>query len=428
MTPLLEKLSFESTITVMSRNKTIRVFEHQRIRYGERYNGVLFNKAHWEALVHYNEEHDNRFFSPVYKGIKFSQYVGVMQVGKLTIEILPKADKPGKEDEAAKQQWHEVLFQMLRVCKYLRLENSSEADLRLRNWSLQDIYFSMFLTEVEQILHRGLMKQYRKVEGNRTALKGSFQFQQHIAQNLVHRERFYVRHQVYDQVHLLHQLLFKTLQLFPDLTLNPSLTDQAGRLLLLFPEMPDLKVTEKTFSSITYGRKNEHYRRAIDLSRMILLNYSPDLRGGANNVLAILFDMNELFEEYIYQQLRRAAPLDMRVRRQVPRYFWENRRVKPDIVVEYKDETIVLDTKWKVLRRLRPDDADLKQMYVYHRYFGASRTILLYPKVYEVDDFFGWFREPDESLGCRLAFLEVVDGEGGLNGKIGCQVLELWKH
>jgi len=158
---------------------------------------------------------------------------------------------------------------------------------------------------------------------------------------------------------------------------------------------------------------------------MILLNYSPDLRGGANNVLAILFDMNELFEEYIYQQLRRAAPPGMRVRRQVPRYFWENRRVKPDIVVEYQNETIVLDTKWKILRSPKPDDADLKQMYVYHRYFGASRTLLLYPKVYEMKDFSGWFREPDRELGCRLAFLKVVDGVGQLNRGIGIELLSL---
>ncbi|MDV7401539.1 hypothetical protein RZS08_59525, partial [Arthrospira platensis SPKY1] len=77
----------------------------------------------------YNQEHDNRFFTVIHQGIQFKQYVGVIQVGGLTIEVLPKADQHHFE-QADKDQWHNVLFQMLRVCKRIRLEGSSDADLR----------------------------------------------------------------------------------------------------------------------------------------------------------------------------------------------------------------------------------------------------------------------------------------------------------
>lgn len=410
----------------MARPKTIRVFEHQRLRYGDTFaDGAAFSRANWEALVRYNEQHGNRFFTPIYRGIQFSQYVGVIQVGGLTIEVLPKADRPENPagDAAIQQCWHDALLQMLRYCQHLRLENAGDADLRLRHWSLQDLYLDMFLTETEHILHRGLTRQYRREEGNRKALKGSLQFSHHLTRNMIHRERFFVRHQVYDRQHLLHQLLYKTLRLIPEISLNSDLTDRVGRLLFAFPEMPDLSVTEKTFAGITYDRKTEHYRRALELARLILLYYSPDIRGGANNVLAILFDMNELFEEYVYQSLRRAAPPGMEVRRQVPRLFWESRRIKPDIVIRWQDRTVVLDTKWKVINSHQPADSDLKQMYVYHRYFDAPRTILLYPQVYPLEPKRGWFRK-EADLACEIGFVKVLNENRRLNRSVGEEIVK----
>ena len=73
---------------MQSRNN-ISVFEHQRLYVGE--NG--FKQTHLDALLKLNEYHDGNYFEPIAKGIKFNQYVGVIQVDGLTIEINPKADK-----------------------------------------------------------------------------------------------------------------------------------------------------------------------------------------------------------------------------------------------------------------------------------------------------------------------------------------------
>ena len=122
----------------------IQVFEHTALPVGGLFTSTLFDR-----LVQYNERNGNRFFNVGHNRIHFRNYVGVIQIGNLTIEILPKADKT-PESPAQKQKWQRALIDMLRQSGFIRLASVSDARLRLRSCSLLDIYFESFLTEVER--------------------------------------------------------------------------------------------------------------------------------------------------------------------------------------------------------------------------------------------------------------------------------------
>lgn len=74
----------------MQNKKFIQVFEHQKLKYNDSGD---FRKHHFDAMVKFNDQHQNKYFTIGHNGIVFKNYVGVVQIGGLTIEILPKADK-----------------------------------------------------------------------------------------------------------------------------------------------------------------------------------------------------------------------------------------------------------------------------------------------------------------------------------------------
>lgn len=360
--------------------KHITVFEHETVRFDKGEKKITKDQFH--ALEKYYGD-SVPFYSLCYNGVKFNEHVGVLQVGSTLIEVLPKADKQTNDEN----KWRNLLIGMLKAVGAFDIKQTSSSSLKIRPNTILDLYFEMFVKEVEYLLHTGLVKKYRKTESNAKALKGSLQFGKHIQQNITHQERFYVRHTSYDCEHLLHFIIYKTLKLLKQINTNAPLQSRIGSLLLYFPEMPDIKVTEATFSKLHFNRKTEGYKKAIEIARLILLQYHPDLSKGRNHVLALMFDMNDLWEQFVYVCLRKGnKDADIKIKAQTSKYFWRKKQhrattMRPDILIERSGEgnNIVLDTKWKNLYSNNPSSSDLRQMYVYHEYFNANKVALIYP-------------------------------------------------
>lgn len=258
-----------------------------------------------------------------------------------------------------KKVWRNVLLDILMEVGFLKTHVTSSSALEIRPNSILEAYFALFVAEVEGLLHRGLVKKYRAIEGNVTALKGSLKFGKHIQQNVTHQERFYTRHTIYDVEHLLHRS-YKAIGLIRRLSTQADLHGRIGALQLHFPDMPDLKVSEATFERVVYDRKTMPYKNAIDIAYLLLLNYHPDVKGGSKDVLAIMFDMNLLWEKFVYLSLARSKEPDWEVEEQVERDFWKKdknryyQQLKPDIVIKFGAQRFVLDTKWKNLNGSNP--------------------------------------------------------------------------
>jgi 5-methylcytosine-specific restriction enzyme subunit McrC len=329
-------------------------------------------------------------------------------------------------------------LQMLKACGHLKASSAGAANVKRQHLNLLEVYFELYLTEIEILIHRGLVKKYRKNTGNVKALKGKLEFAGNIRHNLVHKERFYTTHQVYDHDHLLHQTLAHALEILEQFSKGSYLFDRCKRVLLNFPDTTPLKVTKKQIEGIVLNRKTAPYNQALELARLIILNYSPDISTGREKMISLLFDMNRLWEEFILIQIRKElAGTSYSVKGQDSQTFIGSNYLKPDVVIQHDEDpkkVYIIDTKWKRPQNKSSSVSDLRQMYAYNRFWNAKKAMLLYPgesrnnsfKRFETEDF---FRDNDQTTAithlCKSGFVSVLDQDNKLSSTIGKQVLDL---
>lgn len=173
---------------------TVQVFEHTTVRVGEsmRTPGGAdreLTRAQHEALAAFSDATAAKYLSCGRHTVRFHSYVGLIQLGDLAIEILPKADKM---ELGGYGRWHRALLNMLRVVGDLGLEELDEAQLRTEPGRLFDLFIERFLGRCERLVYEGLAKGYRTEEENRTAFRGRLLVSEHVRRNAVNAARFYV--------------------------------------------------------------------------------------------------------------------------------------------------------------------------------------------------------------------------------------------
>ena len=357
-------------------NKQFTVYEHEKLYLGE--NGLT--KKQLEQLQVFHERGGHPYFSLGHKYVKFCEQVGVLQLADFSIEILPKADKSVDQNH-----WRKMLIDILRAVDSLPIQTPSSSQLKLKPNAILSLYFDLYIKELQYLLHRGLIKRYKKVERNQTALKGKLIFAKQLQKNICQQQRFYLRHSQYNKEHLIHQILYKALILLSKVNREANLKSKIGSLLLDFPPMPDLFISEASFQKISFHRNNEHYRRALAIARLLLLHYHPDLQRGQQEVLALMFDMNALWERFIFKSLKKQLGPTDRIWAEPRKKFWQfsdqNSSVymKPDIILQLNNKKYVLDCKWKRLDQFKPSPHDLRQLYVYLDYYEGQKAALIHP-------------------------------------------------
>lgn len=448
------------TILPITKNQSktqllIKIFEHQKLRLGKD-----FTQRHLDALAQFNDRHGQRYFKMIHKGIQFGSFVGVLQVGSITIEILPKADQRPQSSKS-EAGWRSILLEMLQITGNIPTFALTNAPLAIRKHTILEIYIAIFLNEVERVLQHGLLSQYSQQQQRTSSLKGQLIFPRQIITAVTKPSYFEVKSQQFSQQHWMHQLLLSALRSVKKMYIHPNLSKRS---LALFRQM-EIQVGNGVHSEDVNWHKHlaqnaalvipprfKHYKIALDLARLIVTHHSPDLQLGHLHITAILLDMNVLFERYVFETLKntlkngRYAGLNIQIKAQPSRIFWSAERettLRPDIFINVRPPSqpsynIVLDTKWKLLGNSNsPHTNDLKQMFVYGQYFNAAHTFLVYPNAETRSS-----KKSDKPLQgkfnkqmynettkqmttqtCQLIFVNAIKN-GQLNRSIGEDILE----
>jgi len=156
-----------------------------------------------------------------------------------------------------------------------------------------------------------------------------------------------------------------------------------------------------------------------------------------------MFDMNMLWEKFIYVSLRKYIPNGFTITDKTSKNFWQpdngnrNSKLRPDIVIknrnkntkENKDKIFVIDTKWKNLGNHNPSPDDLRQLYVYSKYYNAKRVALVYPGVENFIKKGTYYSENSDQLGeeeCSVISISVNKNIKQWQVDIKKQIIDNW--
>jgi 5-methylcytosine-specific restriction enzyme subunit McrC len=396
--------------------RTITVYEHAVLR-----TDVL-SRAEHKTLQEFHGAGDNfPYFTLVHNGVKFSSYVGVLRVGRLTIEILPKTDRHFTGTTGEEGFWRSRLLDMLRVAHDLPVHAPSTSHLRSRPNEVLHLYLEIFLRQLESLHRRGLHRAYHGERTNATSLSGRLLFSEQLRHNLVHKERFFVARDRYDFATPHNRILRMGLVLAAQLNERRDLSPRFASLLAAWPELEELPVNEAFFQRLRYDRATRDYRPVVAIARLLLLRHHPSLHDGNQELLALLFDANRLWETFLERTLRRYLP-HLRVTGQSSTAYWESDRhgastLRPDITIsdDSGNTLAILDAKWKVPSNERPSSGDLQQLYTYAHHLNAPKVALLYPATGARPKVRGQFLKSKggEGRACDVLFLTLAPGLSG---------------
>ncbi len=134
----------------------------------------------------------------------------------------------------------------------------------------------------------------------------------------------------------------------------------------------------------------------------------------------LLFDMNLLFESFVYDYLKKNNKFE-NIKNQDKEYHlaYENENekgkfaLKPDIVIN--DGKIIVDTKWKILTENKSNQgisqSDMYQLYAYgKKYQNCENLYLIYPKDEVIDGNLYHYYD-DKKLPLKILFFDVENLE-----------------
>lgn len=343
------------------------------------------------------------------------QWVGVVQVPGLQVEILPKVDAFGATSDEPFVRRN--LLYMLAVGGDVPVRARDVARLAARRAPLSETLAAIFADRLLRELLRGPQRAYLPREERMRTFKGKLLVAEHLRANAARRDRFYCRFDELTEDTPMNRIFKAACRALLAVALTPATQDLVRRALAVLDGVTDVAIQDVDFGTITIDRQNQRFEDVLRFCRLILSERSPTVEAGKAHAFSLLFDMNKVFERFVAAMLSRYVAPRLEGMRVLPqaksqqRHLMESKgrgvlRLEPDLLIERGDRRVVMDTKWSLLapsNRGRGGVArdHLYQLYAYARRYASPRSVLLYPY----------------AAGLTTQDFDVIDGDGALSGE-----------
>lgn len=318
--------------------------------------------------------------------VKFTQFCGVIQLGELTIEVLPKIARHERDVQLCRQ----VLVRLLQLTGSLPPHSVGEAALGQQRHALLDVFVEHFRSMIAQQMQPGLIRRYVPMQDELNTVRGRIDLVRQVRLNAFTPQRVQCRFDEFDTDNPYNQALRYVLGMLLQRTHHPAIKRGLNELLIHLAAVSDRAFTPEQVEALVFDRLNQRWQPVFQRCADFLRALHPNVTAGGMPALALLFDMNRLFEGYVTWQMRRTFR-DQKIQAQGPRrYLMTNKdgqevfQLRPDISVLNETQVVaIVDAKWKILspeeRKQGISAADLYQITAYAQRYQCRRLALVYP-------------------------------------------------
>jgi 5-methylcytosine-specific restriction enzyme subunit McrC len=344
------------------------------------------------------------------KVIQADQRVGVIRLGSRTIQVLPKiyrSEETTEEATRAHEATHNLLY-LLAYAGQLPIREYTLAPLLKRGNDWFEILTRLFASHLLEEWQRGAYRNYRIVEDDLSVLKGKWRIVDQLRRPL-RQHIFAVAYDEFTADNSLNRIFRFVTERLWHLTRDNSNHQMLGELRQWLEEvrlLPHMTVAEASTSILT--RLNQRYAPLLNLARLFLEGGSLQLAAQDFTTFSFVFDMNQLFEAFIvnfirrhrseiFQEMPALQDCDLLLQSHGTSFYLAHREtsqpvflLKPDLAFrsQAKQFPLLIDTKYKRLDntdlKLGISQADFYQMYAYARRYDCPRVLLLYPQTTEM--------------------------------------------
>lgn len=396
----------------------LSVLEHEKIYIGNErdVSKKQISKEDVEAIRKIDIKNKN-IFKWGSRYITPQQWVGVISLPGLSLEILPKIF--GSYDEV---EIKEILLYMIKVAHNIPTRKNINAKVNLSKNGLVEILIASYLEKIEYYIREGFLPSYQKVVKNITTIKGSIVFSQHINKNIMNPTRFICKYSKLDIDNDVNKLIKHTMVKMKRMSKDFSNISRLNRALIYFDEISEISEYQLSNINIQITSNNSRIKEIVEYSNIFLDGYAISLSSGSKFVSSMLFDMNKIFEVFIYKSYKKL--LGSRVLYQYRKNYLvsdmagirKKIRLEPDILINTdKGVSMVVDTKWKVIKSFAKE-SDIYQMNAYVSAIPkVNIAVLMYPKTTTTHSVVGDYKfiniSKDKELKIRAVDLSIVRDE-----------------
>jgi 5-methylcytosine-specific restriction enzyme subunit McrC len=179
--------------------------------------------------------------------------------------------------------------------------------------SLVEALVPIFAHHLERALRRGVLQGYRTEEDALMAVRGRIRFDDQVRRRFGIPLPVEVRFDDFTEDILENRLLKAALATLGRLRLRSEASRQTLRRFNHVLELVSVQAYQpRHVPQVTYTRLNEHYRAAVEWARLILRFTAAEVQHGKALGTTVLFDMNEVFEDFVRAALREKLELTVR--------------------------------------------------------------------------------------------------------------------